>query len=201
MAWQLPISGEKNVGKMVLVDEDIYAMFDGKNLFIDTRGYVMYHADGKCQRLHRTIMDCPNGFVVDHLNGDKLDCRRKNLRVCSTLENNRNRHGVKGYYFDKWSGKWVVRHKGKFCGRFATEEEAKKAYQGAKSGQVYQPGTRKFYMLPKNISKQFGKYVVYVGKNNRRFRKAGLDSLSDALVWREKLYQKIKESENVSLER
>ena len=40
--------------------------------------------------LHRFIMDAPDGVVVDHINLDKLDNRRENLRVCSAFENSRN---------------------------------------------------------------------------------------------------------------
>lgn len=46
-------------------------------------------------QLGRFIMDAPPGLLVDHANGDPLDNRRANLRLCSRSENNRNRrrHG------------------------------------------------------------------------------------------------------------
>lgn len=40
--------------------------------------------------LHRAIMRPTSQQVVDHKNGDGMDCRRSNLRVCSKAENNRN---------------------------------------------------------------------------------------------------------------
>jgi hypothetical protein len=41
--------------------------------------------------LHRMIVGAERGRVVDHVNGDRLDNRRSNLRMCSHAENMRNR--------------------------------------------------------------------------------------------------------------
>tara|TARA_R110002020_G_scaffold381765_2_gene592662 strand:+ start:616 stop:1197 length:582 start_codon:yes stop_codon:yes gene_type:complete len=43
--------------------------------------------------LHREIMNTPKGLVTDHLNGNGLDNRRANLRVCTNRENQINRRG------------------------------------------------------------------------------------------------------------
>lgn len=64
--------------------------------------------------MHRVIMDCPEGMMVDHINGDKLDNRRCNLRICSNAENSRNSRkaknntsGYKGVTWNKDLQKWV----------------------------------------------------------------------------------------------
>ena len=67
--------------------------------------------------LHREIMGNPPGKMVDHKNNNTLDCQRSNLRSCTKSQNQMNRKGpqrnssslVRGVFFNKHSGKWVVR--------------------------------------------------------------------------------------------
>lgn len=53
-------------------------------------GYVTSWIDGKNQYIHQIIMGKKPGMVLDHINGNKLDNRRCNLRFCTTKENVRN---------------------------------------------------------------------------------------------------------------
>lgn len=71
--------------------------------------------NSKCISLHRFLMNCPKNMYVDHVNGNRLDNRKNNLRICTNQENSFNRtvqgnntSGSKGVWFDKSRSKWTA---------------------------------------------------------------------------------------------
>jgi hypothetical protein len=88
-------------------------------------------------------MATPKGKDTDHINGDTLDNRRCNLRVCSHQQNISNRKKqrnpttsqYKGVHLDKARGKWhaKLRSHGRMVhiGYFTSEEDAAQAYNEA----------------------------------------------------------------------
>lgn len=81
-----------------------------------TRG-ALYYPGGVTQiYLHRYTMQCPEGFVVDHINHNGLDNTRKNLRIVTQAENLQNlcgarstsKSGSRNTFFDKYFDKWVA---------------------------------------------------------------------------------------------
>lgn len=50
-------------------------------------------ATKKYWRLHRFILEAPEDRQVDHINGNRLDNRRRNLRLTTASQNQQNRHG------------------------------------------------------------------------------------------------------------
>lgn len=92
----------------------------------------------KYRYMHREIIQAPAGVLVDHRNGDGLDNRRANLRLCSGAENCRNKRmrknnksGFKGVYWHKKANKWaaVIGHGKRWhLGLFADSAQAALAY-------------------------------------------------------------------------
>jgi hypothetical protein len=89
--------------------------------------------------LHRTILNAPDDLQVDHISGDGLDCRKRNLRLATHTENARNARkrvdnasGFKGVSWHKQRGKWVaqanVEGRRKHLGLFDTARDAHTAY-------------------------------------------------------------------------
>lgn len=55
---------------------------------ITTGGYV--ESTSGIRLLHRLIMNAKEGEEVDHINGNKLDNRKENLRLCTREQNSHN---------------------------------------------------------------------------------------------------------------
>ena len=53
--------------------------------------YVMTEINGKRWYLHRLLLQPAPNEMVDHINGDPLDCRRANMRTVTPLQNSLNR--------------------------------------------------------------------------------------------------------------
>jgi hypothetical protein len=91
--------------------------------------------------MSRTILNAPQGKYVDHINGDPLDNRKCNLRLCSPLENSHNakiskdnKYGYKGIVLTKykrWGARIYPNKKIKWLGTYNTKEEAALAYNEA----------------------------------------------------------------------
>jgi hypothetical protein len=54
--------------------------------------------------LHRYLTDCPKGKEVDHINGNGLDNRKENIRICSRSQNVCNAKKYKTGFTSKYKG-------------------------------------------------------------------------------------------------
>jgi hypothetical protein len=92
--------------------------------------------------MHRVVTQAVQGQEVDHINGDRLDNRRENLRIVTRSQNAMNRKwngskpkGVSRNYNPRSLKPFTARiqFNGKpiFLGNFSTVEEAAQAYNEA----------------------------------------------------------------------
>jgi hypothetical protein len=116
--------------------------------YIDPKGYLKVSLGGRQYYAHQLALFLhlgvwpSSGMHTDHIDGDRLNNRLTNLRLCTAQENAQNRKaqansksGYKGVSFRAKSNKWHARivHKGKavLLGDFTCKEEAYAAYCAA----------------------------------------------------------------------
>ena len=107
-----------------LIDIDDIEKCKQYKWFFSGHGYIV---NSNYIKLHRFITNCPKGKEVDHINHNKSDNRKCNLRICTNQQNNRNKCS-KGIAFDKRVNKWQARiyYNGKnlYLGSFTNKEDA-----------------------------------------------------------------------------
>lgn len=133
-------------GLQTIVDDDDY---------IKLINYKIWTAEGdkgyfrakivigkKTISLHRYLIEAKDGELVDHINGNPLDNRKENLRICDAKGNARNKkvYGkipYKGVHLRIDNPKKPYRscikvdNKIKYLGYFETAQDAAKAYNEA----------------------------------------------------------------------
>lgn len=102
------------------------------------QGYAYYNAPGKTRvYLHRFVLGLtPDDPLVDHEDGDKLNCQKSNLRLSDksrngsnqALTNDRHTSKYRGVFWDRTRQRWraevVVESKHHHLGRYRLEEDA-----------------------------------------------------------------------------
>lgn len=149
---KIALRGKNGKGKYVIVDDIDYEWLNNYKWHYCRDGYAylsLYDKRTKLSKhvsLHRFILNAPKEKEVDHINRNKLDNRRLNLRIVTSQQNNWNlnlpKHNTSGYMGvsifvgNKINKKWRARIKknGKeiSLGYFYTKEDAYKAYMKAK---------------------------------------------------------------------
>ena len=127
--------------KEMLFDVEDFDLINRTTSSVNVHGYAQGHLDGKQQIIHRAIMNAPKELQVDHIDGNRLDNRKKNLRLVTSQMNNHNNTVAKGYVCDKRSNSYYARisinRKKIHIGSYKTKAEARAAYLAAKK--IYHP--------------------------------------------------------------
>ena len=129
-------------GGTVILDEQDLLRLDGRTVYMGSNGYAYFstNATGPIT-LHSFVMggSLP-GLHIDHINGNRLDNRRANLRFTSAQVNqvnrkrlNRNNHsGVRGVTVrtgarNPYIAQITVNRRNLYLGSYPTLEEARSA--------------------------------------------------------------------------
>ena len=141
-------------GKFALVDDEDFAMLNQWVWHVRGQKNVLYAARSgrvsegeKYFQMHEMLIERKAGMVIDHINGDGLDNRKSNLRLCTNQENTRNRGanknnkiGYKGVSFlnkfQKYLAQISVRRRNYYLGLHEDPAEAARAYD-AKARELF----------------------------------------------------------------
>lgn len=139
MAKEIPLTR----GMVAIVDDDWYEMLSLVKWAASKRGYARrsstYNGNNYCEPMHRVILDAPRSIAVDHINNNRLDNRRSNLRFSDAKGNNGNQSirvggtsKFKGVHFSPAKNRWIaqISRDGRriHIGTFTSEDEAAIAY-------------------------------------------------------------------------
>lgn len=91
------IKRDEKITAKIKIDAEDYTLCHEYLWVLNREGYVVSSTTGNKERvnLHRLVMGLPpykeDERVIDHLNHNKHDNRKKNLKICSSSENAKNR--------------------------------------------------------------------------------------------------------------
>ena len=118
------LTGEYGIGYTTKGEEFYFDLEDYDKIkdicwYKNSDGYLINvnrHVEIKTTWIHKVIMKVGNDQIVDHDDHNTIDNRKKNLRVCTSNDNNRNQtisdrntSGIIGVYLDKKNGYWFSR--------------------------------------------------------------------------------------------
>jgi hypothetical protein len=137
-------------GQVTIIDDEDFERVSKYKWQANKMAHGKYRAIRGCRTrcghiyMHRFILNCPKGMTVDHIDGNPLNNRRSNLRICTQGQNSKNQmkptnntSGFKGVIYDprtdvnlarRWIAQIKVERKNKKLGYFLTKEEAARAY-------------------------------------------------------------------------
>jgi hypothetical protein len=135
---------ELTKGAVAIVDDDDYEELSKYKWFLHKDGYAVRNIrlgvnKRTAEMMHRVIMKTPKGLEVDHIDGNKLNNCKANLRNCTHKQNMGNlkkrsngKSKYKGVSRVTGSNKWqsYVLHQGEtiYFGVYSSEKDAASVY-------------------------------------------------------------------------
>jgi HNH endonuclease/AP2 domain len=129
-------------GRDILVDDADVELVIGKEWKINKGGYAVFYEGSKIVFMHHLILPRREGVLTDHINRNRADNRRENLRYCTSAQNARNsgphhdgKSKYKGVLWNSVKGKWQTAINWKDfrrdLGYFDSEDDAARMYDAA----------------------------------------------------------------------
>ena len=132
----IPVFFKSKQVAVTFVDDKDYDLLSRYHWTLQSHGYVRTYIEGKAVYMHRMIVGGEK--EIDHINRNKRDNRRLNLRFCTRSQNNANKRKESGFVGIRWEQdrrKWLARigYNGRTInlGRYEDEREAALAYDKA----------------------------------------------------------------------
>lgn len=141
---KIKLGSRFGIYKHALVDDDNYDWLNQWRWYCHNRGYAVRavgigNGRQKAIFMHRLVINTPKRSWTDHIDNNKLNNQKENLRIVTHSQNGMNRKNTKhstsifkGVSWDKKRDKWKVgiTKNSKRCGLgyFKREEDAGKAY-------------------------------------------------------------------------
>lgn len=123
--------------KHVIVDKNDYDKIKNYSWSVSIRGYAEGNYNNKCVRLHRLILGVlKSSLYIDHIDGNKLNNSKSNLRFSDADKNSRNKikqQNVKSKYLglrpnkNRWFSYVSYHGKSHWVGAFDSEVDAARA--------------------------------------------------------------------------
>lgn len=126
-------------GDISFVDDEDFDRIAAHNWYSLGRGkYARTRIGSRFVLMHRMIIEAAEAEVVDHINGNRLDNRKGNLRICTHKQNTMNvatksKLGVKGVFKSgkNWAARIRVDGKIIYLGSHLSKEKAAFIYDQA----------------------------------------------------------------------
>lgn len=219
---------KKEIVEYAIVDAEDYPSLMKYKWCMVTKDNNKYVVTQRHTLMHKMILGKhPDPkYVIDHLNGNGLDNRKRNIKHRTHAENAQNRK-PKSNTASKYIGvfkepaAWRARINGLHLGQFQTEEEAAMQYDKA-ALIIYGPDaqtnkfvqydevkdltiddiskSRKNLELPPNISRKRNKFTVSIKYNGQRCRSPLFSTIEEAVVKRDQLLEEIQKEKDKLLE-
>lgn len=126
-----------NTGAKCIVDPEDFLLLNRWKCQEHEKGYAYRNTRSGKVYMHRMLADAKPGEITDHINRNRLDNRRKNLRIATHSESNHNRQKGSGVRKPKGRNRWTatlwINNRFYWLGAYKTEAEALAARKEAEA--------------------------------------------------------------------